>query len=139
MLCSFPFTHIRTHPSEVAHGLEVDEVALARVQGSVPVAVVGVVVPHGEGAGLRQAAGGQLRRVVVRRPPRLGLGVRHGQRETLLQPQLPLHLLHALLLHHHLVGAAGRRGGGAQQVSAPVFPGTQSGSLADTGVFDGDG
>lgn len=46
-----------TYSSEVAHGLEVDQIGFPGIEGSVPVAIVGVVVPHGEGRGLREAAG----------------------------------------------------------------------------------
>lgn len=97
-----------THPSEVAHRLEVDKVAFAGVQWAVPVAVVSVVVAHSEGTGLWQTTGGQLSRVVVRGASGLGLTMRHGQWETLLETQLSLHLLHSFLLNHHLV-RAGRR------------------------------
>lgn len=106
MLICWDFTI--THPSEVAHGLEVDEVALARIQGTVPVAAVSVIVAHSEGTGLWQAAGWQLGRVVVRCAPGLGFAVGHGQRKTLLKPELPLHFLHGFFFHHHLV-CAGQR------------------------------
>lgn len=46
-----------THPSEVACRLQIDEITLARVQGRVPVTVVGVIVPHGERCGYKEAAG----------------------------------------------------------------------------------
>lgn len=99
----------RPYPSEVAGGLEVDEVVLGGIQRAVPVAVVGVVVAHGEGRGLGQAAGGQLGRVVVRRPSglRLAVGLRGG--EAVGGAQLPPpHLAGPVLLHHHhLVGTAG--------------------------------
>lgn len=98
-----------THPSKVAHRLEVDEVAFARVQGAVPVTIVGVIVTHSEGTGLRKAAGRQLSCVVVRGASSLGLTMRHGQRETLLKPQFPLHFLPCLLLYNYLV-RAGHRG-----------------------------
>ena len=94
---------IATHPSEVAHRLEVDEVAFAWVQRAIPVAVVSVIVTHSEGTGFGKAARWQLGRVVVRRATGLRLAVRHGQRETLLQPQLPLHFLSCLFFNHHLV------------------------------------
>lgn len=99
-----------SYPSEVAGGLEVDEVILGGVQGAVPVAVVGVVVAHGEGRGLRQAAGGQLCRVVMGGPSALG-AVGAGGGETVHRAHLPPPPLTGpvLLHHHHLVRA--ERGG----------------------------
>lgn len=96
---------LMTHPFKVAHSLEVDKVALARIQRAIPVAIVSVIVPYGEGAFFWQTAGGQLCRVVVWRASGLGLAMRHGQRETILKAQLSLHFLHSLLLNHHLVSA----------------------------------
>lgn len=94
-----------THPFEVAHGLEVDEIGLLGLQGRVPVATVGLVVPHGEGLGLGEAAGRQLCPEVVHGAA--GHGVVEGERhrEAFLPPQLPLQLLGPVLLHDHLVGA----------------------------------
>lgn len=99
-----------THPSEVAHSLEVDKVAFAGVQRAVPVAIISVIVAHGEGACLLQAAGWQLGCVVVWRSSGLCLTMGHRQWETVLEPQLPLHFLPSLLLNHHLVctGQQGR-------------------------------
>lgn len=95
-----------SHPSEVAGGLKVDEVVLGGVQWAVPVAVVGVVVAHGEGRGLGQTAGSQLSCVVMRGPfgLRLVVGVWCG--ETVDGAQLPPpHLTGTILFHHHhLVG-----------------------------------
>lgn len=101
---------ITTHPSKVAGSLKVNEVILARIQWSVPVAIVGVVVPDGEGSCLRQAAGRKLSCVVVRRrSSRSARGLTLGQRsgEAVLMTHLsPLHLPRAILLHHHhMVGA----------------------------------
>lgn len=102
-----------THPSEVTGGLEVDYIILAGVKRCVPVAVVGVVVPHGEGRSLGQAAGWEFSGVVMRRcttcpstsPWSLPMGGR--SRETLHVTQLPPpHLSGAVLLHHnHMIGA----------------------------------
>lgn len=90
-----------SYPSEVAGGLEVDEVILGGVQGAVPVAVVGVVVAHGEGRGLRQAAGGQLCRVVMGGPSGGG-AVGAGCGEAVHGAHLPPpHLPGPVLLHHH--------------------------------------
>lgn len=94
-----------TYPFKVAHSLEVDKVALARVQRAIPVAVVRVIVSNGEGTFFWQTAGGQLCRVVVWRASGLRLTMRHGQWETILKAQLSLHFLHSLLLNHHLVSA----------------------------------
>lgn len=98
-----------SYPSEVAGGLEIDEVVLGGVERTVPVAVVGVIVAYGEGCGLRQAAGGQLSCVVMGGSFGLGLvvGVRGG--EAVHGAHLPpSHLTGAVLLnHHHLVGTAG--------------------------------
>lgn len=92
-----------THPSEVAHSLEVDKVAFAWVQRAVPVAIVSVIVSHREGTGLWEAAGWQLGCVVVWCAPGLRLTVGHGQWETLLKPQLPLYFLSHLLFNYYLV------------------------------------
>lgn len=92
-----------THPSEVAHSLEVDKVAFAWIQRAVPVAVVSVIVAHSKGTGLWKAAGWQFGCVVVWCAPGLRFTVGHGQRETLLKPQLSLHFLHCLLFNYHLV------------------------------------
>lgn len=54
-----------SYPSEVAGGLEVDEVVLGWVQRTVPVAIVGVIITHCERRGLRQTAGSQLSCVVM--------------------------------------------------------------------------
>lgn len=99
-----------THPSEVAHSLEVDKVALAGVQRTVPVAVVGVIVAHSEGTGLWDAAGRQLGCVVVRSASGLRLPMGHRQWKTLLKPQLPLYFLHHFLFNNHLVCAVTQRG-----------------------------
>lgn len=100
---SLQLTLFYTHPSEVAHSLEVDEVALAGVQRAIPVAIISVIVTHSKGTGLRQAAGWQLSCVVVRCASGLGFPVRHGQWEALLDPQLPLHFLPGFLFNHYLV------------------------------------
>lgn len=92
-----------THPSEVAHSLEVDKITFARVQRAVPVAIVCVIVTHGKGASLWQAAGWQLGCVVVWCAPGLCLTMGHRQWETVLKSQLPFHFLASLLLNHHLV------------------------------------
>jgi len=110
-----PAGHLNSsHPSEVAGGLKVDEVVLGGIQRAVPVAVVGVVVAHGEGRGLGQTAGGQLGRVVVRGPFGLRLAVRVGRGETVhgaqLPPPPPL-TGDVFLHHHHLVGTAEGKGG----------------------------
>lgn len=95
-----------SYPSEVRGGLKVDEIVLGGVQRAVPVAVVRVVVAHGEGRGLGEAARGQLGRVVVggRLARQRAVGV--GGWETVGGAQLsPPHLAGAVLLHHHhLVG-----------------------------------
>lgn len=94
-----------THPFEVAHGLEVDEICLLGLQRWVPVATVGLVVPHGEGFGFGEAAGGQLGSKVVYRAA--GHGVIEGERhrEALLPTQLPLELLGLVFFYDDLVGA----------------------------------
>lgn len=105
-ICNISGWTFITHPFEVAHCLEIDQVAFARVQWGVPVAIVCVVVSDSEG--LWQAAGWQLGCVVVRCASCLSLTMRHGQREALLKPQLPLHFLHSFLFNHHLVCAGNR-------------------------------
>lgn len=98
--------HNGSYPSEVWGGLKVDEIVLGGVQRAVPVAVVRVVVAHGEGRGLGEAAWGQLGRVVVggRFARQRAVGV--GRWETVGGAQLSSpHLAGAVLLHHHhLVG-----------------------------------
>lgn len=94
-----------THPFEVAHGLEVDEIGLLGLQGRVPVAAVGLVVPHSEGFGLSEAAGRQLCPKVVHGATGHCIIKGEWHWEALLPPQLPLQLLGPVLLHNHLVGA----------------------------------
>lgn len=99
---------IVTHPSEVAHSLEVDKVAFTGVQRAIPVTIIRVIVTHSKGTGLWQTAGRQLGCVVVRRPSGLGLPVWHGQRKAFLHPQFPLHFLPSFFLNHYLVCAVQR-------------------------------
>lgn len=99
-----------SYPSEVGGGLEVDQVVLGGVQRAVPVAVVGVVVAHGEGRGLGEAAGCQLGCVVVggRLAGRRAVGA--GRREAVGGAQLSSpHLAGAVLLHHHHLVGTGRK------------------------------
>lgn len=107
-------TRHSSYPSEVGGGLEVDQVVLGGVQRAVPVAVVGVVVAHGEGRGLGEAAGRQLGRVVVggRLAGRRAVGA--GRREAVGGAQLSSpHPAGAVLLHHHhLVGTGGKPASG---------------------------
>lgn len=95
-----------SYPSEVAGGLEVDEVVLGWVQRTVPVAIVGVIITHCERRGLRQTAGSQLSCVVMWSPFGLSLVVGIWSRETVHGTQLPpLHMTGPILFHHHyLVG-----------------------------------
>lgn len=97
-----------SHPSEVTGGLKVDEVVLGGVQRAVPVAVVSVVVTHGEGSGLWQTAGSQLSCVVMWRPFGLRLIVGVWCRETVDSTQLPPpHLTGTILFHHHHLVSTG--------------------------------
>lgn len=98
-----------THPSEVAHSLEVDKVAFAWVQRAVPVAIVSVIVAHSEGTCVWEAAGWQLRSVVVWCATGLRLTMGHRQWEAILKPEFPLHFLPCFLLNHYLV-CTGDRG-----------------------------
>lgn len=94
-----------THPFEVAHGLEVDEIGLLGLQRRVPVAAVGLVVPHSEGFGFGEAAGRQLGPKVV--DGATGHGIIKGEWhwEALLSTQLPLQLLGPVFFYNDLVGA----------------------------------
>lgn len=94
-----------THPFEVAHGLEVDEIRLLGLQRWVPVATVGLVVPHSEGFGFSEAAGGQLGPEVVYRTTRHSIIEGEWHREALLPTQLPLELLGPVFFYDDLVGA----------------------------------
>lgn len=94
-----------THPFEVAHGLEVDEISLLGLQRWVPVATVGLVVPDGEGFGFSEAAGGQLSPKVVHGATGHGIIEGEWHREAFLPTQLPLELLGPLFFHNDLVGA----------------------------------
>lgn len=72
-LCSvFEYIYFRklkhyrnTHPVGCADSLVVDAVALLRQQRGVPVAVIGLVVPHSEGLWRMDASGGELSSEVV--------------------------------------------------------------------------
>lgn len=85
--------------------MEVDEIRLLGLQRWVPVATVGLVVPHSEGFGFSEAAGGQLGPKVVYRTT--GHSIIKGERhwEALLPTQLPLELLGAVFFYNDLVGA----------------------------------
>lgn len=99
-----------SYPSEVWGGLKVDEIVLGGVQRAVPVAVVRVVVAHGEGRGLGETARGQLGSVVVgsRLARRRAVGV--GRWETVGGAQLSSpDLAGAVLLHHHHLVGTGRK------------------------------
>jgi len=94
-----------THPFEIAHGLEVDEISLLGLQRRVPVAAVGLVVPHGEGFGFGEAAGRQLGPEVVDGATRHSVVEGERHREALLPTQLPLELLGPVFFYDDLVGA----------------------------------
>lgn len=94
-----------TYASKVAHGLEEDEVVLPGVQRAVPVAIVGVVVPHSKGCSLGQAARGKFGCIVVWSSTGLSLTVRCGNGEAVLNTQFSLHLPTSFLLHDHLICA----------------------------------
>lgn len=93
----------RTHPIGPAQSLEVNAVALGRRQGSIPVTVIGLVVPYGEGLHHRQVNWGELCREVVRRVQDGGVPEANRDGKTLDDVGRPPHLLLTLLLDHHLV------------------------------------
>lgn len=93
----------RTHPVGPAQSLEVDAVALGGRQGGVPVTVIGLVVPDGEGLHHRQVNWGELSREVVRRVQDGGVPEANGDGKTLDDVGRPPNLLLTLLLDHHLV------------------------------------
>lgn len=93
----------RTHPVGPAQSLEVNAVALGRRQGGVPVTVIGLVVPYGEGLHHRQVNWGELSREVVRRVQNRGVPEADGDRKTFDDVGRPPDLLLTLLLDHHLI------------------------------------
>lgn len=98
----------RTHPVGPAQSLEVYAVALGGRQGSVPVTVIGLVVPYGEGLHHRQVNWSELGREVVRRVQDGGVPEANGDGKTLNDVSRPPNLLLTLLLDHHLVRTAER-------------------------------
>lgn len=95
-----------THPVGRADSLVVDAVAFLRQQRGVPVAVVGLVVPHGEGLGRVDAAGGELSSEVVLGVQQRGVLEVNGNRVAAQDFRGASRSAWTFLLHHHLVRTA---------------------------------
>ena len=106
------------HPLQVARCLEVDEVGLPGLKRWVPEATIGLVVPHGEGHGLRQTAGRQFCPEVVHQAAGQRRVEGQGHWEAVLAAGLPPESPRPLLLHNHLVHA-GRGEGRARRSRWP--------------------
>lgn len=95
-----------THPVGCADSLVVDAVAFLWQQGGVPVAVVGLVVAHGEWLWRVDACGGELSSEVVLRVQERGVLEVNGDRvaaQDFCRASCPAW---TFLLHHHLVRTA---------------------------------
>lgn len=86
-----------------AHCLEIDVVSFAWCQRGVPKALIGPVVPHGEGGRFRKIPGGQLSREVVGRTPAHGVLVGDGNLVALHGSRFSLRSVWVQLLHHNLI------------------------------------
>ena len=93
------------HPFQVACCLEIDEIGLSGLKRWVPEATIGLVVTHGEGHGLKQAAGSQFSPKVVHQAASQGRLKGQRYREAVLSSGLPPQAPWPLFLHNHLVDA----------------------------------
>lgn len=92
-----------THPVGSADSLVVDAVAFLRQQGGVPVAVVGLVVAHGEWLRRVDACGGELSGEVVLRVQQRGVLEVDGNWVAAQDLRCAPRSAWSLLFHHHLV------------------------------------
>lgn len=111
-------TKSNTNPVGSADSLVVDAVAFLRQQGGVPVAVVGLVVAHGERLWRVEARSRELSSEVVLWVQERGVLEVDGNRVAAQDLRRAPHSARSLLLHHHLVCTANT---GHKQKSVSAF------------------
>lgn len=101
---------VRLSSADLLHAadrLKVDVVVFAGCEGSVPVAMVRLVVSHRERQRFWEIPGRELRREVIRQPGAGGALIGHGLAVTLAAAGLPSGSVRIDLLHNDLIGAVG--------------------------------